>query len=57
MVPQLWIWPFPTRIFAFTLGSVYTWSLLGFWILAAWPVAREVVRPTDGLRRPDRSVV
>jgi alpha-1,2-mannosyltransferase len=46
MIPHLWIFPFPSRLFALTLGSVYTWSLLMLWAQAVRPSLQK--RTEDG---------
>ena len=34
-IPHFVLFPFPSRLFAFTIGSIYAWSLLGLWITVA----------------------
>jgi alpha-1,2-mannosyltransferase len=38
--PHFLLWPYPSRLFAFTAGSTYTWSLIMLWVAAIRPVRR-----------------
>ena len=46
MIPHAWLWPFSSRLFAVTIGSAYTWSLMCLWALALVPDA-AAVRPVS----------
>jgi len=46
-VPYFLLFPYPSRVFAMTAGSIYAWSLLVLWALAVAPTFRKVRR--DGM--------
>ena len=55
-VQASWIYPYTSMLEAVTLGSVYTWCLLVWWIGVAWRSAPVVApaRPIAPLMLPDK---
>ena len=41
MVPFPALYPYPSRLYAFTAGSLYTWSLIGIWAATALASEKE----------------
>ncbi len=41
MIPFPALYPYPSRLYAFTVGSLYTWSLLGIWAATALSSEKE----------------
>jgi hypothetical protein len=41
MVPFPALYPYPSRLYAFTAGSLYTWSLIGIWAATARSCDKE----------------
>jgi hypothetical protein len=41
MIPFPALYPYPSRLYAFTAGSLYTWSLIGIWAATAFSSEKE----------------
>ena len=41
MIPFPALYPYPSRLYAFTAGSLYTWSLIGIWAATALSSEKE----------------
>jgi hypothetical protein len=48
LVPHFALWPFTSPLFAFTVGSLYSWVLLAIWVASlratVWNAARDRLR-------------